>query len=42
MMRSFALGPLKKKGAPAWDRGPQKARFNCWRRFHTSAWGHPS
>ncbi len=29
-------------GAPAWDRGPQKARFNCWRRFHTSAWGHPS
>jgi uncharacterized protein YecT (DUF1311 family) len=32
----------RKKGAPAWDRGPQKARFNCWRRFHTSAWGHPS
>src|SRR6267378_2645481 len=38
---SIMLG-TQKRGAPAWDRGPRKARFNCWRRFHTSAWGHPS
>src|SRR5690349_19598837 len=33
----------RKKCGPSWDRGPRKARFNCWHRFHTSAWVmHPS
>src|SRR6266852_2931434 len=41
--RSRVRGSEKRKnGAPAWDREPRKARFNCGCRFHTDAWGHPS
>jgi hypothetical protein len=33
---------LEKKGAPAWDRGPRKARFVASVVFTPAAWGHPS
>jgi hypothetical protein len=32
----------QKRRGPRLGWGPLKARFSCWRRFHTSAWGHPS